>query len=232
MYISNGRHGVHLLIAVTALGLSACAGTMQSRGAGSARAKVADVYAAGDESPGDIYKAWYLFKELDGSASVKGELRMADLSQWQWDLYRSAYYWNRRAAAQGDGIAAANLWYMYETRSESPADNQEAMGYYQLAVDSDSGQRQLYALKTKLAIDSQRHYPAGAAREPGVAIVEFTRTDDGKAGDVKVYRSSGNQDLDNAAIQAVQNADLPALPAALDGLRHFVISVRFTPDLS
>jgi len=222
-------HRAYLLIAVFAL--AGCAGTMQSRSAEHARPKGADVYAAGDGSPVDIYRSWYLFKELDGNASVKGELRLADLTSWKQDQYRSAYYWYRRAAAGGDTIAAANLWYMYETRSESAGDNQEAMGYYQLAADSDAGQRQLFALETKLAIDNQRHRPSGSAGGQGMAIVEFDRTDGGKASDVKLYRSSGDADVDDAAIQAVKDADLPAVPAAMDGLRHFIISVRFTPDI-
>ena len=220
----------HAAILLTALlVLSGCAGTMGSRDAEHAKPKSGEVYAVGDESPGDIYRSWYLFNRLAGSASVEGELKLADLSQRRHDEYRSAYYWYRRAAAQGDGIAAANLWYMYETRSGS-ADS-EAAGYYELAQDSDAGQRQLYALKTKMAIDSRREYPSAAAGEQGTAIVEFDRSDDGKATDVKVYRSSGNPELDSAAIAAVQNADLPAIPAALDGLRHFIISVRFSPNL-
>lgn len=211
------------------LGLSGCAGTLAPHGVEHPKPKAGDVYAAGDESPTDIYRSWYLFNQLAGSASVEGELKLADLSQWRHDEYRSAYYWYRRAAAQGDGIAAANLWYLYTTRSAGG--DSEAAGYYELAQDSDAGQRQLYALKTKLAIDNQRELQAATDGAQGMAIVEFDRGNDGKATDVKLYRSSGNQQLDEAALAAVQNADLPAIPAALDGLRHFVISVQFTPDL-
>jgi TonB family protein len=83
--------------------------------------------------------------------------------------------------------------------------------------------RQLFALQTKVAIDSQRHYAS-----PGVALVEFDLNDDGKATGVKVYRSSGNADLDNAAIAAVQNASLPTAPPSMSGVHHCIISVRFS----
>ncbi|HEV2112379.1 MAG TPA: energy transducer TonB, partial [Gammaproteobacteria bacterium] len=191
-----------------------------------------DLYAADGEQPADIYRSWQLFNELAGYGSVEGELRIADLRRWDRDAYRSAYYWYRKAAADGDAVAAANLWYLYETRSESAGDNQEAMGYYKFAADSEEGQRQLFALETKLAIDSERHYPAAAAREQGTAVIEFERSPEGKASEVKVYRSSGNTDLDNAALEAVRNAALPAIPSGLDGVHHFIISVRISPDIS
>lgn len=193
--------------------------------------KSADLYAADGDTPADIYRSWQLYNELQEDGSVEGELRLADLSRWHSDQYRSAYYWYTKAASEGDGIAAANLWYMYETRSERAADNQQAMTFYGIAAQSDEGQRQLYALETKVAVDSQRHYPQ-AAQQQGVTLVEFDRGEDGKATDVKVYRSSGNADLDAAAVTAVQNAELPAVPEGLRELHHFVISVRMSPDVS
>ena len=221
----------HALAALLAgIGLAGCAGTMQSA-AHQGRSAQGDLYAADGGQPADIYRSWALFNELAHYGSVEGELRIADLYHWDRDEYRSAYYWYRKAAADGDPVAAANLWYMYETRSGRPEDNQEAMGYYQLAADSDAGQKQLFALETKLAIDSERHYP-GAASGQGTAIIEFERSAEGKASEVRVYRSSGNADLDAAAVAAVQAASLPAIPSGLDGLHHFIISVRISPDIS
>ena len=219
-----------IAVMVTGMVLAGCAGSMQT--AHQSRAAQGDLYAADGEQPADIYRSWYLFNELAGYGSVEGELRIADLKRWDRDEYRSAYYWYRKAAASGEGIAAANLWYLYETRSESPGDNQQAMGYYQEAAGSDAGLRQLYALETKVAIDSQRHYPAAAAREQGTAVIEFERSPEGKASEVKVYRTSGNPDLDNAALEAVRNAELPAIPSGLDGVHHFIISVKISPDIS
>lgn len=191
--------------------------------------KNADLYAADGEAPTDIYRSWQLYNEMQGDGSVEGELRLADLTRWQRDEYRSAYYWYKKAALEGDAVAAANLWYMYETRSEQAADNQQAMSFYQLAAQSDAGQRQLYALETKVAVDSQRHYPE-AAKQPGVTLVEFDRGQDGKAENVKVYRTSGDATLDAAAVEAVQSAELPAVPEGLRDLHHFVISVKPGPS--
>jgi TonB family protein len=182
----------------------------------------ADLYATDGGEPADIYHSWHLYKEMDGEGSVAGELRLADLTRWSRDGYRSAYYWYRKAAAEGDGVAAANLWYMYTTAPAGTRSESVAMGYYQLASESEAGARQLLALQTKAAIDSARPH-AG----PGTVLVEFDRGDGGKAEDVKVYCSSGQADLDQAAIEAVQNASLPSLPPNMSGLRHFVISVRF-----
>jgi len=231
--MAASKHVIPVLSLFAAIGLAGCAtpGGMQPMGARAAHSAAGDVYASDDAAPSDIYHSWYLFNELAHYGSVEGELRIADLARWDRDEYRSAYYWYRKAAANGDPIAAANLWYMYETRSTRPEDNQEALGYYQLAADSEAGKRQLFALETKLAIDSERHYPAGVSQQPGTAIIEFERTPDGKASDVKVYRTSGNADLDQAAVQAVQAASLPALPPALDGLHHCIISVRMSPDI-
>ena len=215
---------ISLILVFSGLACAGCAGTMS-------RDAVGDLYAADGDRPADIYRTWALFNDLAHYGSVEGELRIADLYRRDRDEYRSAYYWYRRAAANGDTVAAADLWYMYQTRSDKPGDNALAMGYYQLAADSDAGQRQLFALETKLAIDSERHYPAGSAHGQGTAVIEFERGAEGKATEVKVYRTSGDADLDAAAVAAVQAAALPAIPSGLDGLHHFIISVRIGPDL-
>jgi TonB family protein len=204
------------LIALVAL--SGCAGTMQSRGA------EADLYAADGSSPADIYRSWYVYQRLTSNYSVAGQIALADLHYLKHDSYRSAYWWYRKAAADGDTIAAADLWYLYTSRSAGEQ-HPEAMGYYQEATETDAGMRQLFALQAKAAIDSQRHFEG-----LGTALVEFDVDDEGKAAGVKVYRSSGNTDLDSAAIAAVQNASLPTLPPSMSGLRHFIISVRFSPS--
>jgi len=190
-----------------------------------------DLYAAGDATPGDIYRTWFLYQQMADGGSVAGELRLADLGRWQHERYRSAYYWYTRAAYEGDGVAAANLWYMYTVRSERSADNRKALGFYEIAKQSDAGLRQLLALETKLAVDGARRYPQelrGGQR--GTALVEFERDAAGQAADVKIYRSSGSPELDGAAVAAVQAADLPTLPAGLSRLHHFIISVSLAPE--
>src|SRR5579859_4318035 len=118
---------ISLILVVSALACAGCAGTMSHDASG-------DVYAAGGDSPADIYRTWALFNDLAHYGSVDGELRIADLYRRDRDEYR-------RAAANGDTVAAADLWYMYQTRSDKPSDSALAMGYYQLAADSDAGQR-------------------------------------------------------------------------------------------
>ena len=185
-------------------------------------------YATDDGQPADIYRSWQLFNELAGDSSVEGVLRYADLTRWDRDRFRSAYYWYKKAALDGDAVAAANLWYMYEAHSDRGVDNQEALTFYRLATQSPVGQRQLYALMIKVAVDSQRHYPEDIEQQ-GMTLVEFDRGVDGKATEVKVYRTSGNAELDAAAVAAVRNAELPTVPASLRGEHHFVISVRPGP---
>lgn len=206
------------------MSMSAYAADMPGHGSG-------DLYAADGATPGDIYRSWYLYQEMADDASVSGELRLADLRRWGREDYRSAYYWYTRAAYEGDGVAAANLWYMYTVRSDRSADNQKALGFYEIAKASDAGLRQLLALETKVAVDDARRYPEGlSGGERGTALVEFERDASGKATDVKVYRSSGSPELDGAAIAAVQAAELPVLPPALLGLHHFIISVNLAPE--
>jgi len=213
------------LIALAAL--SGCAGTMQSRGA------EADLYAADGSPPADIYRSWYVYRQLASNYSVAGQIALADMHSLKHDGYRSAYWWYRKAAADGDTVAAADLWYLYTSREAGEQGHEEAgeeghpeaMGYYQEAMETDAGMRQLFALQAKAAIDRQRHFEG-----LGTALVEFDVDEEGKAAGVKLYRSSGNTDLDSAAIAAVQNASLPTVPPSMSGLHHFIISVRFSPS--
>jgi TonB family protein len=203
-------------LALGAACLAGCATTAPSH----------DVYGLGSDKPSDIYKSWYLYRQLADNNTVAGEISLADLSLRKSDGYRTAYYWYRRAVLDGNAIAAANLWYLYTSNHSGPGEDPEAVTFYHLAAQSDEGRRQLLALETKAAIDSERHYPKAAAEEQGTVIVEFNRGEDGKASDVKVYRSSGNADIDNAAIEAVQNATLPDIPPGLTDVHHFIISVK------
>lgn len=186
-----------------------------------------DVYGVGNDKPSDIYKSWYLYRELADNNTVAGQISLADLSLRKNDGFRSAYYWYRRAVLDGNGVAAANLWYLYTEGHKGPGEDPEAVTFYHLAAQSDQGRRQLLALETKAAIDTERHYPKTTTEAQGTVIVEFDRGDDGKATDVKMYRSSGNAEIDQAAIEAVQNATLPDVPPGLAEQRHFIISVRF-----
>lgn len=83
----------------------------------------------------------------------------------------------------------------------------------------------------KRAIDSAKVYP----KEPlikgvtGTATVSFDYVG-GVVSNIRVDHSSGDRRLDEAAMQAVQNATLPPKPAELAGTGHFVILVDFSLD--
>ena len=78
------------------------------------------------------------------------------------------------------------------------------------------------------AINQQKVYPkiSMLRGDTGEAVVSFDYVD-GVVNNVRVDRSSGFRDLDQAAIQAVQKAALPPKPAELVGLRHFVFHLAF-----
>ena len=86
-----------------------------------------------------------------------------------------------------------------------------------------------FAAAMKRAIDAAKVYP----KEPllrgvtGTATVSFDYVG-GVVSDVRVDRSSGDRRLDEAAMQAVQNAAMPPKPAELAGTGHFVILVDFS----
>ena len=78
------------------------------------------------------------------------------------------------------------------------------------------------------AINDQKVYPKAALLkgETGEAVVSFDYVD-GVVSNIHVDRSSGFHDLDAAAVQAVQKAALPAKPAELVNLTHFVFHLEF-----
>ncbi|HEY3644337.1 MAG TPA: energy transducer TonB, partial [Gammaproteobacteria bacterium] len=78
------------------------------------------------------------------------------------------------------------------------------------------------------AINAQKVYPriSMLKAETGETVVSFDYSD-GVVSDIHVDKSSGSHDLDKAAIEAVQRAVLPAKPAELAGLKHFVFDLVF-----
>jgi TonB family protein len=82
------------------------------------------------------------------------------------------------------------------------------------------------------AINEQKVYPkiAMLKGQGGEATVSFDYVD-GVVSNIHVDRSSGFPELDAAAVQAVQDAALPAKPAELAGLNHFVFELAFNMGL-
>ena len=78
------------------------------------------------------------------------------------------------------------------------------------------------------AINAQKSYPklSMLKGEAGETAVSFDYVD-GVVSNVRVDKSSGFRELDQAAVQAVQRAALPPKPAALAGTSHFVVRIDF-----
>lgn len=78
------------------------------------------------------------------------------------------------------------------------------------------------------AINEQKLYPKGPMLkgETGQTVVSFDYVD-GVVGNIRVDKSSGIQELDDAAVAAVQNATLPPKPAELANLTRFVFTLAF-----
>jgi len=79
------------------------------------------------------------------------------------------------------------------------------------------------------AIDSEKRYPYGALdlKTQGVVTIGFDYTVDGKADNLEIVKSSGDANLDHAALMAVYFAKLPPEPPALKGVTRFVVDVNF-----
>jgi protein TonB len=60
----------------------------------------------------------------------------------------------------------------------------------------------------------------------GETVVSFDYVD-GMISNIRVDKSSGSHELDNAAVQAVQKAALPPKPTELASLDHFVFHLVF-----
>ncbi len=74
-------------------------------------------------------------------------------------------------------------------------------------------------------INRAKYYPEMARRDgaEGAPKIAFSISEDGKVGGVKIVQSSGNEVLDNAAIEAIQNsAPLPFYPQPI------TIAVRYS----
>ena len=78
------------------------------------------------------------------------------------------------------------------------------------------------------AINSQKLYPRVSLlkAETGEVVVSFDYVN-GAVSNIRVERSSGSHELDQAAIDAVKKAALPMKPAELARLTHFEFTLLF-----
>ncbi|BEM31128.1 protein TonB [Serratia marcescens] len=76
-------------------------------------------------------------------------------------------------------------------------------------IGSGDDEKAAYAARLRSEIESHKRYPQRAkqARTGGVVNVRFNVGDDGSLTDPQLVSSSGNRDLDNAALQAVRQSN-------------------------
>lgn len=82
------------------------------------------------------------------------------------------------------------------------------------------------------AIASEKRYPYGAldAGKHGSVTIDFDYTEAGKADNLEIVKSSGDANLDHAALMAVYFAKLPPRPPELEGNTRFSVHVDFGLD--
>ncbi|AZI14871.1 energy transducer TonB [Avibacterium paragallinarum] len=86
-----------------------------------------------------------------------------------------------------------------------------------------------YLLALRREFERQKRYPQRAKlmRKQGIVKISFSVANNGTIGNIKVAQSSGNADLDNAALNAVKNAQsVGPKPLGLQEIN--VVPIRFT----
>ncbi|QYZ68649.1 energy transducer TonB [Neotabrizicola shimadae] len=80
-------------------------------------------------------------------------------------------------------------------------------------------------------VERRKAYPRAAQGANGEVVVRMVIGTTGSLESVSVTRSSGNVELDKAALAAVRRAGrFPKAPEALEGNRHvFSLPIRFSP---
>jgi TonB family C-terminal domain len=96
-------------------------------------------------------------------------------------------------------------------------------------IGSGDDEKAAYAARLRSEIESHKRYPQRAkqARAGGVVNVRFNVGDDGSLTDPQLVSSSGNRDLDNAALQAVRQSN--AVGPRPSGFGHSAsVNIRFS----
>ncbi|WP_455817233.1 TonB family protein [Pseudomonas cerasi] len=98
-----------------------------------------------------------------------------------------------------------------------------------LMIGSGDDEKAAYAARLRSEIESHKHYPQRAkqARSGGVVNVRFNIEKDGSLTDPQLISSSGNRDLDNAALQAVRQSNSIG-PRPGDFGRTASVTIRFS----
>ncbi|MGE5624747.1 MAG: TonB family protein [Bacillota bacterium] len=195
-----------------------------------AMVKLGDLYRYGTGVVPNMEAALGFYQLAAQKGDLTGEVDYADMLLWNFSRYSDAAAEYKLAADQGSPEAYAALSYLYARGLGVPKDPDEAARYSALSSETPTGQTRSFMLDMKLAIDKKKVYPKRAvlSGDTGLATVSFDYDGQNGAKNVKIERSSGSKDIDQAAVNAVVNADLPPLPSALKDAHHFVVAIMFS----
>ena len=96
-------------------------------------------------------------------------------------------------------------------------------------TDNAQGTLVAYQREMWLAIDKAKRYPYGEldTRRGGKVTIGFDDIGDGKADNFEIIKSSGDVNLDHAALMAVYFAKLPPKPPELQSVTRFIVEINF-----
>ncbi|MDR0218667.1 MAG: energy transducer TonB [Enterobacteriaceae bacterium] len=95
-------------------------------------------------------------------------------------------------------------------------------------IGRGNDEKAIYGARLRAEIESHKRYPLRArqANISGVVSVRFTVEDDGRLTNLQLVSSSGNRDLDNAALEAVrQSNSIGSKPPGFG--RNVSVNIRF-----
>ena len=194
--------------------------------------KLAHLFETGTGGePYSLDKAWDLYMELGVKGNPEAERWLGYICFQYLSDYSCALSWDQKAADQGDAIGKGNLAYLLKYNLGTPEGKQQADEFYRKAHQFTDMQKQNlnYVSDMRKAIGNTKNFSRAAlsARAGGIAVVQFEYTGGGKATDVSIYKSSGSNFEDAAAVQAVEAAVLPERPAAMSAIHHYLLDVNF-----
>lgn len=206
----------------------------QDKGDDRARVELGRIYELGVHTQADDAEAKKFYESAAKDGDLSGELSLAHLLLFNYRDYATAVLWYKKADTQGSPSADAMLWYIYEKGLYGLHDDQQAGYYFDKAAKSRQGLFTAFGLTMADAIQKQKYYPKSAvlASHQGIVYVGFDYSGGGKATNVKVERSSGFADIDEAAMTAVKDATLPditdAMKEVVKDVKHYVYPLSFT----
>lgn len=194
--------------------------------------KLAELYDTGTGGVShNLDKAWELYMELGIKGDAEAQRRLGNICFNVFADYPCALSWYQKSADLGDADGIKNLAYMNKYKFVTLEEKQQADEFYRTVQPITEAQKQSQGFKDamKKAIANPKNFSRAAlsAQTVGTALVQFEYTGGGEATDVSIFRSSGNDFEDSAAVQAVEAATLPDRPSSMSKIHHFVVALDF-----